>query len=129
MATTMPDPCRSDPVRDLDSIRPTAAKAGLASDHVGLPVGIVIADAVVRHYGSVKAASISLGTNGQPLDPSLMMREFKKGNLSRLDRDEEAKAFVSNALREAYGDADPKARARRLIRDLRHVADELAEVL
>lgn len=125
MAQTMTNARVSDPVRSLDNIRPTAVKAGLASDRVGPAFGAAFLDAVIRHYGSVKAAAISL-----QVDPSLMVREFKKGKVGRFEHaDADAKAYVAAALHEAYGAYDPKVRRQRLIRDLRSIADELSEVI
>jgi hypothetical protein len=121
----------SDPARTLDSIRPTPAKAGLRSDalgqppdRVGLAIGSVVAEAVVQHYGSVKAAAISLGK-----DPSQLMRELKAGNVASLDRDPEAKAFVAERLRDAFAEHDPQVRKARLIRDIRRSLDALVEAL
>lgn len=106
----------SDPVRNLDTIRPTQARAVLRSDHIGLALGVVIKDAVVKHYGSVKAAAISLNN----VDPSLMMRELEAGKIGRLEQaDDAAKAAIAAALFDAYGQLeDPKARARRALREV-----------
>lgn len=124
MASTLPQRRASDLVRNLDNIRPSSAKAMLASDRSVLFTAVVVG-AVLKHYGSVKAAAISLR-----VDPSLMQREFAKGQFARLDgADDEAKAFISAALRAAFGTSDPKARRQRLVRDLRHIADELSEVI
>jgi hypothetical protein len=139
MGQTIHDAPQSDPVRKLDRIRPDAAKASLrtsaasdavgSSDRSGLTIGAVVADAVVDFYGSVKAASFALGENGRQVDPSLMMRDFRRGNLARLERaDAEAKGFVSDALRKMFGCSDPKERARAAIRRARRELDELAEL-
>jgi predicted metallopeptidase len=76
----------------------------------------VVKDAVIRHYGSVKAAAISLG-----VDPSLMMREFEAGKFGRLEAaDDAVKAAVAKRLHEAYSPAGESAqdRARRVIPQL-----------
>lgn len=114
MATSIAQPAQSDPVRTLDEIRPTPVKACLSSDRVGPSVPAVVKDAVVRHYGSVKAAAISLG-----VDPSLMMREFDAGKLGRLEADAEARASVVDALHAAFGRSDPKGYAIRALSDIR----------
>lgn len=125
MPTSVATPRQSDPVRSLDNIRPNAAKAVLSSDRVGLSFGDVMTRAVVQHYGSVKAAAISLR-----VDPSLMMREFEAGKFARLEAaDSDAKAFISDALHQTYGPSDPRARAQRLINQTRAMLDELAEVI
>lgn len=127
MSATMRDPRRSDPVRDLETVRPAPAKAGLRpSESVGLSdsLGLVAKDAVVKHYGSVKAAAITL-----QVDPSLLMRELEAGKLARLDADPDAKTAVSKALFDAFGCSDPKSQARQLIRDVRARLDALGELL
>jgi hypothetical protein len=125
MRSSVATPAQSDPVRSLDNIRPTTAKAVLKSDPVGLSFVDVMTRAVVKHYGSVKAAAISLR-----VDPSLMMREFEAGKFGRLEAaDADAKAFISDTLHQAYGPSDPRARAQRLINQTRAMLDELAEVI
>jgi hypothetical protein len=97
------------------------------SDRIGLRLSAVVKDALLRHYGSVKAAAISLA-----IDPSLLIRELETGKF-RLERlegcDLEAKAYVCRALAEAFSDANPQARVRRLIRESRRILDELAEAV
>lgn len=114
---------RSDLVGSLDTLRPTPAKAGLSrtgvSDSVGssdgIGLGALIKDAVIKHYGSVKAAAISLN-----VDPSLMVREFEAGKIARLEQaDPQVKAAIAGALFEAFGQLeDPKARTKRLATDV-----------
>lgn len=122
---------QSDPVLELDRIRPTAAKAGLRSDVIGL--NRVMTDAVIGHYGSVKAAAFSLGEGlGQaPLDPSLMMREFKDGKFGRLDKaDADTKAAIAEAFTDAYGRlSSPHARVRESIRSIRRQCDEVEQFI
>lgn len=133
MASTLTKPTPSDPVRSLDHVRPTPAKAGLPSDRVGPTYRSVVKAAVIQHYGSVKEAAYQLGEGaGQPpLDPSLMMREFAEGKFGRFDAsaDDAAKATVASALHAAFGDTDPKARVQRLIRQSRQILDELQEAV
>lgn len=123
----MPAPRRSDPVCSLDHIRPTPAKAGLkqsdASDH---SVVAVTRDALVKHYGSVKAMAFALGE----VDPSLMNREFDAGKLARVDQfaGPEAKAAIALALTEAFGVlTTPQARIRAAIREMRAKCDEFEQ--
>jgi hypothetical protein len=123
----------SDLVGSLDNIRPTQVKAGLhptfQSDSVrtsdGLGLGDVIRDAVLKHYGSVKAAAISLGN----VDPSLMQREFEAGKFGRLNEaDAAAKAAISEALYQVFGRLeDPKACARRAIREIEERVNTLRQ--
>lgn len=133
MANMLTNSDRSDPVRDLDTLRPRPAKAGLHRTDQSEPVGSsdrigpVVAAAVVKHYGSVKAAAISLGN----VDPSLMQREFEAGKFGRLDcADDAVKAAVAAALTERFGHlSDPKDRARRQIREARRAIDELSDYI
>lgn len=134
MGNTMRSAVSSGPVRDLDRIRPdgAAAKVDSPTRSDGSPTRSdarftkAVADAIVAHYGSVKAAAISLGG----VDESLMMREFKKGNFRLLERaDAVALGFIAGKVRREFPESDPKAEARRLIRDARVRLDELAELL
>lgn len=132
MNSTVSSARRSDPVGNLDAIRPTAAKAGLRSDGIGPSLTACVKDAVLRHYGSVKAAAFSLGEGAKqhPLDPSLMMREFDAGKFHRLEHaDDEAKAAIARAMQEQFGNGDPRARQRRAIRDALRAIHELAEAV
>ncbi len=124
---------RSLPVRSLDSIRPTQAKAVLSSDHIGLTVVDVTIDALLTHYGGVKQMAYALGEGAkQPaLDPSLMSREFREGKFGRLRHcDEMANAAVAVAMEKAFGKlTTPEARARQTVREIRQRLDELAQYL
>lgn len=126
MATTLKQPLASDPVRTLDSLRPTAAKAGLRSDEIGL--NRTLGDAVVAFYGSVKEAAYALGE----VDPSLMQREFKEGKFGRFNDhgSPEAKAHVARALFEAFAPlaASPAQRLRVLADRLREIEDEARQL-
>lgn len=133
MATSIADRQPSDPLRTVDSVRPQMVKAGLhrtdQSDAVGSSdddgIGVIAQHAVVKHYGSVKAASISLRC-----DPSQMMRDLAAGKLGVLDRDPEARAVVVEALNVAHGRlTDPKAQARLMIRAMRQQLDALEQYL
>lgn len=119
----MPSPRQSDPVLNLDNIRPTAAKAVLSSDRRS--VGGVFKSAVVKHYGSVKAAAISLGN----VDPSLMMREFAASKFGRFDEhaDDAAKADVSAIVYRALGQSDPKAEIRRALKEAKDRIEDVME--
>lgn len=126
MATSLPKVQPSLPVHSLDGVRTSPAKAGLRSPSMSIASCAVIKDAMGRHYGSLKAAAITLG-----YDPSQLTRDLDRGDfkLQRLDRDEEARAFVACALHDAFGNPDPKAKVQRLLREGRRVLDELAEAL
>lgn len=108
----------SDPVRMPDSYRPS-------SDQIGLGFAAVVKTAVLAHYGSVKAAAISLGN----VDPSLMQREFNDAKFGRIDEhaDAAAKANIARALFEAYGRVlvTPYDHVRDVARQVRALADEI----
>ncbi len=127
MATTMNHAAQSVPVRSLDTIRPTPAKAVLSSDPIGLTVIDVTTEAVLAHYGGVKQAAYALGH----VDPSLMMREFKDGKFGRLRLcDEHATAAIAVAMDKAFGKlTTPEARARQMVREIRQRLDELSQYL
>lgn len=127
MGSTFAPSSASVEVRTLDDVRPRPAKAGLSSDHVGPSLRVVMADAIVGYYGSVKATALTLGN----VDPSLMQREFKDGKFGRFDEhaDTFAKAAVSQALRIAFGDTDPKAAAIRMLDQLYVQIEAIKEVL
>lgn len=111
----------------IDGVRPQMAKATLDRQSLSLAMTAVVRDALIRHYGSLKAAAITF-----QMDPGQLTRELQSGDfkmLKKLDGDNEAKAFVSAALHEAFSDVDPKARTRRMLRELRQRLDELAEMV
>lgn len=127
MSSNLSNAQRSQEVRTLDTIRPEMAKAVLSSDRVGLPFRQVQGDAVVRFYGSVKAAAFALGQ----VDPSLMQREFREGKFGRFDEhaNEQAKAFVANALAETFGTLlTREARIQQLRRSIAESLDEMAQL-
>lgn len=97
-----------------------------SSDTFGPTLAAVVRAAVLKHYGSVKAAAICLR-----VDPSLMQREFDAGKFARLEQaDADAKAAVSSALYDAFGRLDdPKARLRRHLREIRGRLDEFDQFL
>jgi len=132
---------RSQEVRKLDSIGPASdqigpkqLKASLPSDRtVGLPFNQVQAEAIVRFYGSVKATAYALSEDPvhKPLDPSLMQREFKDGKFARFDEraDLDAKAYVANALAEAFGTLGSReARVQQLKRTIEDSVNEMAQL-
>lgn len=88
----------------------------------------VVKDALLRHYGSLKAAAISMGN----MDQGQLTRDLDSGKfkLERLELlDEEGKAAISKALFETFTSRDPKTRAAQLVREAHRILDELAEVL
>lgn len=124
MSSTVGSARQSDLVGSLDTVRPSAARAGLHPTHRsdlvrssdGLGLEDVIQAALLKHYGSVKAAAISLNN----VDPSLMQRELEAGKIARVNEaDAAAKAAIAAAIYRVFGRLeDPKACARRSIRDI-----------
>ena len=115
---------QSDLVGSFDHIRPRPLKVMLDDTRFSLTVR----DALLKHYGSVKAMAYALGR----VDPSLMQREFEAGKLARVDTytDASAKAAIATALAERYTElSTPKARARQRIREARAILDELDQVM
>lgn len=86
-------------------------------------------DAIIAHYKSVKEAAFALTEPGKtPLDPSLMMREFKAGNFGRFYQlaDDQAKSGVAAGLAEVFAELmTPIAKAHR---DLDAIIDRLNSV-
>ena len=127
MSNSMRSAAQSVPVNSLDDVQTKNIKAGLRGQSSSVRVTVVVKDAMQRHYGSLKAAAISLSMDEGQLSRELGNGDFKFEKLERAD--DEAKAFIAAALHEALGDPDPKAQARRLIREARARLDELAEAI
>lgn len=115
---------RSAPVNSIDGLRPKQAKAGLASQSLSIVMTAVVKDALQRHYGSLKCAAITLRMDEGQLSRELASGDFK---INKLDRDADARAFVVGALHEAFRSTDPKATARRKLREARIAIDEAME--
>ena len=87
---------------------------------------MIVKDALLRHFGSFKAAAYAMGE----MDQGQLCRDLDSGKLKfeRLELcDLAAKAAVCRALAEHFGHTDPKARRARLIRDVQRALDALAE--
>jgi hypothetical protein len=109
---------------DAEGERP--AMTGYGGQVQSIAMSMIVKDALLRHYGSFKAAAISMGNMDQgQLTRDLDSGKFKFERLELCDLD--AKASVCRALAEAFGNHDPRARRARLIRNVRHALDELAE--
>ena len=126
MKASLQSPLPPMELNSLDVGRPKQAKAGLPSQPMSTAMTTVVKDALIRHYGSLKSAGITLNIDKGQLTRELQTGDFK---IKQLDKDPEAKAFVSDALHEAFGDADPKARVRRLLREARQRLDEATEAM
>ncbi len=115
-------------VKRLDDVEPPPASHVSGSSVQSIRVSAVVKDALLRHYGSFKAAAITMGD----MDQGQLARDLDSGKFKfeRLELcDDAAKAFIATALYEAFADANPKARMLRLIRNARRAIDELAEAV
>lgn len=113
-------------VHSLESDRRPVTTPACDGQLPSIAMTAVVKEALLRHYGSLKAAAISLRMDQGQLTRELQSGDFKFG---KLERDQEAKAFVADALYEAFGQDTPKTRVLRLIREGRRVLDELAETV
>lgn len=87
---------------------------------------MIVKDALLRHYGSFKAAAYYMGQ----MDQGQLCRDLDSGKFKfeRLELcDLAAKAAVCRALAEHFGPSDPKARRRLAMRNLRRAVEELDE--
>jgi len=90
-----------------------------------IAMGAVVKDVLIRQCGTLKAAAIELGMDLGQLSRDLDSGDFK---FKRLDGHEVLKVAIARAMYGVYGDDDPKARKRRVIRRLREGLEELAEI-
>jgi len=115
-------------VQRLDEDRPRPAVAGFGGQGQSIAMTMIVKDALLRHYGSFKAAAISMGD----MDQAQLTRDLDSGKFKfeRLELcDLAAKAAVCRALAEHFGNTDPKARIQRLLRELRRAVEEVAEAV
>lgn len=117
---------QSAPVKSLDSICLNPAKASLPVNRGQRAMTAVVKDALLRHFGSLKAAAISMSN----MDEGQLSRELESGKFKfeRLDVCEDAaKAAVTAALYDAFGQTDPRSQIRRDFADLENRLRELRE--
>lgn len=115
-------------VKRVDAGELRSTTTGYGGQAPSIAMSMVVKDALLRHYGSFKAAAISMGD----MDQGQLTRDLDSGKFKfeRLELcDPAAKASVCRALAEAFGNTDPKARIQRLLRELRRAVDELAEAV
>ena len=120
---------QSTPVKTLDDVRTRQLRAGELSQSPSIRLTDVVKGALEQHYGSLKCAALSMKPH---MDLGQLSRELKTGDfkLEKLERlDVDGRAHIARALHEALGNTDPKAEARRLIRETRQRLDALAEVV
>jgi len=113
-------------VQHLDADGPRSTTAGYGGQAPSIAMSMVVKDALLRHYGSFKAAAISMGD----MDQAQLTRDLDSGKFKfeRLELcDLAAKASVCRALNDHFGNTDPKARRDRLIRNVRQAFEDLVE--
>lgn len=91
------------------------------------PTGTAVRDGLQRHYGSMKAAALTLG-----MDQSQLTRELHRGDLRvrAVDAlDAGGRAAVAKALSERFGDADPAAEVTRVLQETRARLEELSALV
>lgn len=130
MAPTVATARQSTEGKSLDGIRPRMVPAALTVNPDQSALTVVVKDALLRHYGTLKAAAITMGE----MDQGQLTRELDSGklNLARLELlDDAGKAAVAKRLHDAFIAAleTPQARAQRVIREARQKLDELDEFL
>jgi len=112
----------------VDQAEPRSTSTGFGGQAQSIAMSMIVKDALLRHYGSFKAAAFYMGE----MDQGQLTRDLDSGKFKfeRLELcDLAAKASVCRALAEAFGNSDPKARVHRLIRQIRRDLDELAEAV
>jgi len=103
-----------------------AEPSGYGGQRQSIAMTMIVKDALLRHYGSFKAAAYYMGQ----MDQGQLCRDLDSGKFKfeRLELcDLAAKASVCRALADTFGHTDPKARRRAAIRNLRRAVDELDE--
>lgn len=80
MAPTVNAAISPDPLRLPDKLGATPLKVGIDSEFLGM--GSAVFDALVAHFGSVKALAFEL----EQADPSQIRAEIKAGDFRRIER-------------------------------------------
>lgn len=102
------------------------AKVSPSDQALSIECGPIVKQALIDHYGSLKAAAITLRMDLGQLSRELQTGDFK---FKRLDLDPDARRDVLSALYEAVRDDDPKVKQQRALRQARRALDALAEAL
>lgn len=108
-----------------DGHRPSTASVSRTDQSTSIALTSVVKDVLIRHFGSLKAAAIDLQIDHGQLSRDLATGDFK---FKRLEGFDDVKRKLAKAMDDTYGDDDPRARKRRVIRSLRDSLDELAEL-
>jgi hypothetical protein len=107
----------------LDSIRPQMAKASLDSQSLSIEMTAIARDALIRHFGSLKAAAIEM-----QMDQGQLTRDLDAGklNLARLAKCGTAFLLKWGSLMVEHAQplSSPKARWQDLKQRQRQIDDE-----
>jgi hypothetical protein len=115
-------------VKRPDGVEPRPTTESYGGQARSIAMTMIVKDALLRHYGSFKAAAYEMGE----MDQGQLCRDLDSGKFKfeRLELcDLAAKASVCRALAEAFGNTDPKARVQRLLRELRRAVEDVAEAV
>ena len=128
MGHSVPNAARSAEVNPLDGVRPRMAKADLDGQSLSREMTSIVRDALVRHFGSLKAAAIDM-----QIDPGQLTRELDGGklNLARLAKCGAAflLKFGELMVEHAQPLSTPKARGMQMVREIETKCQELRQLL
>jgi hypothetical protein len=127
MAPIVPPRVPPTEVKRIDAPESRSTTTGYGGQPQSIAMSMIVKDALLRHYGSFKAAAYYMGE----MDQGQLTRDLDSGKFKfeRLELcDLAAKASVCRALAEAFGNTDPKAQRRRLMRKIRRDLDALDEL-
>jgi len=112
-------------VKTVDGPRPPLTPPARSGQSPSIALTAVVRDVLIRHYGSLKAAALTFEMDLGQLSRELQTGDFK---FRRLDDHADVKVAIARAMYQTFGDDDPQARKRRVIRRLREGLEELAEI-
>ena len=118
---------RSMESNSLDTVEPRMAKASLDGQSRSIGLTEVVKDALIRHYGSLKAAALSMQMDQGQLTRELQSGDFK---MRRLESDAHLATELGKELVERFGPlSTPKARGKQKLREMRAAIEELDQLL
>lgn len=128
MPTTLSSAAKSTPVQSLDRVSPKMAKADLDSPTQSILLTEAVRDALVRHFGSLKAAAIEMD-----IDQSQLTRELESGklNVARLARcgDVFLAKFAALLADQTAALVSPRARGHQLLNEIETKIAEIRQLL
>lgn len=126
MPTTLAAQQRSKEVQTLDDVRPQMAKVEHASPTRSIEWTDTVKDALIRRFGSLKAAAIAMG-----MDQSQMCRDIDSGklNIERLQRTDAQFALIFGHLliERAQPLTTPRAQFLDLCRQRRKIDEQIEQ--